>query len=243
MASAGYLRGKVVLVDCRDYSKTSSIEAARQLQTLWETFKSKPFVLIGSHRFGDKEVAKRRIAELKLTYPVYADAALAENEPGDGWQGEFLYAIEPVGRRILYTTELKKATSKVGNAIMAVRVHDSPAQYRYFLDWEIAVLPGQALNTLQDFQKAFPKAFTAEYAAKLKEFSADKEIADLAKLENICRQARDYDVGARGAKKLTASRVEAIIAKFSYLKSSANPFVVQEAKNCLADLKWLQASL
>ena len=242
MASPGYLRGKVVMVDCRDYSKPSAIEAAKQMQALWDTFKSKPFVLVGSHRFGDSEVAKRRIKELGITYPVYAGAALAENEPGDGWQGEFIYAIEPIGRRILYTDEYKKATGKVGNAIMAVRVHDSPAQYRYFLDWELVVLPGQAYNTMLDFKKAYPNEFAADYAAKFKEFEANEAIVELAKLENICRQGRDYD-SATGGGRLTPERVDLVIEKFSHLKQNANPYIVQEAKNCLADLKWLKATL
>ena len=50
MASAGYLRGKVVLLDYRDYGDKSGVDAMRRLEDVWQTFKMKPFVLIGSHR-------------------------------------------------------------------------------------------------------------------------------------------------------------------------------------------------
>ena len=76
MASAGYLRGKVVLLDYRDYGDKSGVDAMRRLEEIWQTFKMKPFVLIGSHRGTAGAEKIKRIAEgLKLTFPIYKDCS------------------------------------------------------------------------------------------------------------------------------------------------------------------------
>jgi hypothetical protein len=78
MASSGYLRGKVVYVDCRDYGDKSSAEAVRRMEEAWQTFKMKQFVMIGSHRGeAGAEKVKRIAEELGLSYPIYADAGVA----------------------------------------------------------------------------------------------------------------------------------------------------------------------
>ena len=38
MASSGYLRGKVVYVDCRDYGDKSGVEAMQRMEEAWHTF-------------------------------------------------------------------------------------------------------------------------------------------------------------------------------------------------------------
>ena len=156
MVSSGYLRGKVVMVDCRDYSKTSSIDALKELQGIWEAYKSKPFVLVGSHRGGDVETVKRRMEELKITFPVYHEAALAADEPGNGWKGEFAYIIGITGRSLFYDTNLRRARATIGSAIISSRIHAKPGNYAHYLRWELAVLPGQALNTFAHNASSVP---------------------------------------------------------------------------------------
>ena len=243
MTSSGYLRGKVVMVDCRDYSKAASIDALKELQSIWDAYKSKPFVLIGSHRGGDVETVKRRIEELKITFPVYHEAALAADEPGSGWKGDFVYIMGITGRNLFYDTSLRRARMTIGSAIISSRVHNKPGNFAHYLRWELAVLPGLALNTYADFKAAFPKESLvfAEEAAALEK---NEDVMKLAKLEKICRQARDYDSETRkGAKPLTAERIDLVIDHYSYLKTNVDERVSQEAKNCLADLKWLQVTL
>ena len=45
MISEGYLRGKIVMLDRRDYADPAQKAAIEQLQTLWATYKTKPFIL------------------------------------------------------------------------------------------------------------------------------------------------------------------------------------------------------
>ena len=49
IVSPGYLQGKVVLLDCRDYADASGAEAMKRLQGVWRTYASKPFVVLGCH--------------------------------------------------------------------------------------------------------------------------------------------------------------------------------------------------
>ena len=105
MASAGYLRGKVVCLDCRDYGDKSGVDAMRRLEEVWQTFKMKPFVLIGSHRGTAGAEKIKRIAEgLKLTFPIYKEADIVrteEQKATDPVHIGFMYIIGDTGR-ILY---------------------------------------------------------------------------------------------------------------------------------------------
>ena len=81
MASAGYLRGKVVCLDYRDYGDKSGVDGMRRLEEVWQTFKMKPFVLIGSHRGTAGAEKIKRIADgLKLTFPIYKEADIVRTE-------------------------------------------------------------------------------------------------------------------------------------------------------------------
>ena len=85
MASAGYLRGKVVCLDYRDYGDKSGVAAMRRMEEVWQTFKMKPFVLLGSHRgTADAEKIKRIAEGLKLTFPIYKEADIVRTEAEDG---------------------------------------------------------------------------------------------------------------------------------------------------------------
>ena len=78
------LRGKVVLLDRRDYGDPSLKAAIEQLQTLWATYKTKPFILLGSHngKLSAKK-AEEALKKLGVTYPVYNDAWLQKVNPSE----------------------------------------------------------------------------------------------------------------------------------------------------------------
>ena len=70
MMSAGYLRGKVVLLDRRDYGSMSQAAAIKQLQSIWATYKTKPFVVLGSHH-GSFDRKRTASAKRIHQYPVF----------------------------------------------------------------------------------------------------------------------------------------------------------------------------
>ena len=115
------LAGKVVLVDEWGVNCPPCRALLPRMQAIWSSFKSKPFVLLGSHRQG---LAKDRVAELvaanKLTYPIYERAGLAAGEPPNGGGIPFLYVVNHRGKVVYSGRDEREATEAVVNAIGAV---------------------------------------------------------------------------------------------------------------------------
>ena len=246
MASSGYLRGKVVCVDCRDYGDKGGAEAMQRMEEAWRTFKMKPFVMVGSHRgTADSGKVKRMAEDLGLTYPVYRDAGLArpkELEESDSARTGFVYVVECTGLVIYRGRDDRRAFGVVASALMAMRSPQTPRQWKHYIDFDIDVLPGRAVLELEDYRKAFPGE-AREYDAVWSRFQADEEVMRVAKLERLTLQAKDYDFGDTGARRLSVDKIKLAIDAYSDLKKSGNAAIAQEAKNCIAELTWTSALL
>ena len=246
MASAGYLRGKVVCLDSRDYGDKSSVDAMRRLEEVWQTFKMKPFVLIGSHRGTAGAEKIKRIAEgLKLTYPIYRDADMVcpqEQKDADQRRAGCLCIVGSTGKILYCGKDDRRAAGVIASALMAMRSPQTPKQWKHYIDYDIKVLPGKAYLEIEEFRKAFPNE-AAGYDDVWERFNADVETKRLAKLVRIAQQAKDYDFKDANAKRLNLEKVEKAIELSEDLKNSENPFIAQEAKNCIADLTWTAAML
>ncbi len=245
MTSPGYMRGKVVLIDRRDYGVRSCVDAARRMEDTWRAFKSKQFVLLGSHsgEAGAEKIA--RIAKgLSLTYPIYAQAWLASGDGGgapsvaDGT----VCVVDCTGKVLYMGKDDRQAVGVVANALMAMGSPQTAKQWRHYIDFEIDVLPGRALNRITDFRKAFPSD-AKDYDLAWKQLSSNEDIRRVAKLETLTRQAKDYDFKDKAARRLDPKKVKLAADAFADLKESKNEAVVQEAKNCIADLTWALAEL
>ena len=246
MASAGYLRGKVVCLDYRDFGSKSEANAMRRMEEVWQTFKMKPFVLIGSHR-GTADAAKiKRIAEgLKLTYPIYKEADIVRTEEQKATDPEhigFMYIIGGTGRILYCGTDDRRAAGVIASALISMRSPTTLKQWKHYIDYDITVLPGKALLEIEEFRKTFPKE-AAAYDDVWEKFNADSDIKRVSKLERLAHMAKDYDLKDPNARKLSIEKIEMAIEKASGLKKSENPLVAQEAKNCIADLTWTLAVL
>ncbi|MGN0854770.1 MAG: peroxiredoxin family protein [Kiritimatiellia bacterium] len=254
MISAGYLRGKVVLLDRRDYTDPANAEAIRQLQTLWATYKSKPFILLASqHGAVSREKMAQALKQLGVTYPVYADARLtkpdATEEELEAMAKAFadtrpsLVILDSTCRRKLYSgRDMRVAQGVVGGAILAASVPTSPRQYDFLLDWELRNLPGRAYVRLKEYRARFPQD-AAKYADDWQTLAARDEIRQLAKLVELSRMIKDRDVASASARRLTPEILERAMEKYAPLKQSADAFVAQEAKNALADIRFSEATL
>ena len=246
MASSGYLRGKVVYVDCRDYGDESGVDAMQRMEEAWRTFKMKPFVMIGSHHgSAGPEKIKRIAEELGLTYPIYRDAGIVrtkEQVEADPERIGFVYVVESTGRVVYRGKDDRRAFGVVASAVMAMRSPQTPKQWKHYIDFDIDVLPGRAVLEIEEFRKAFP-AEAKEYDAVWRRFEADEDIMRVAKLESLTQQAKDYDFKDSSARRLSADKVKLAIDAFSDLKKSRNAVVAQEAKNCIAELTWTSARL
>lgn len=251
MVSAGYLRGKVVVLDCRDYGDKANFPAIRELQQLWACYKTKPFVIVGSHRgTGSPKRMAAILDRLGVTYPVYAEAEL--KGVSDGATAK-TFVIDSTGSLRLYGgSDVRTAGGVVGNAIFSTTNPSAAKQWKRLLDYETENLPGQAMlrmksllaqkDCLEDVRRSCPGDLR-RWEAAYEKAKGDDEIGRLAKLVESARLVKDRDPDSKSGQKVTKAGVEKIVSKFESLKTSANAAVAQEAKNAIADLMFVSATL
>lgn len=254
MASCGYLKGKVVLLDVRDYSENAEAAMMKQIQDVWAAYKSKQFVALGSHvgSSGSKEAAGNLIKSLHLTYSIYSDVAVKNDEGALEDLQRGVYVFDSTGKRLYFGKDPRQAMGIVGSAIFAESIPASTAGWKAVLDYEIANLPGQAYLRIRDLKnhkdvlKKLSKEYPADvkrYAATWREYGENSEVKKLAKLVETTRLIKDRDKNSRASKRLSAATLENLIKQYSVLTQSENPLIAQEAKNSLADLKFVKAEL
>ena len=245
-ASKGYLRGKVVLVDRWGVNCAPCRALLPCMEEIWQSFKTKPFVLLGGHckGWGDADGVQSLVRELGLTYPIYQDAGLAALEPRFN-AIPFLYVVDETGKVVYRGRDERAATQAIVTALTDMESPRDAAEWKRFLDFELEYLPGKAFLRLAEFKKKFPAEAKA-YAEKEKELKAIPDVKKLAELVDFARKAKDMrrfgekqQMRQKRYEKLVKDALES--PKYKPLLESDNPFVVQEAKNCLADLKWTAA--
>ncbi len=251
MISAGYLRGKIVVLDCRDYGDSSpeNQQAIRQLEILWQTYKTKPFIILGSHRgTDDSSQVAALLRRCGVSYPVYAGACLGDGQalsplPENEDEAGALQVIDSTCARRLYCGNDPRAVGGVaGSALATLSAPVTVKQFSYLLDYEIGKLPGRAYLRLREFRKRFPTD-AAAYDEAWKKLSKNASVKRLAKLGELARLVKDRNPADKKAKRLTPRIINNLIKKYEDLKAHENPFIAQEAKNALADLTWAKATL
>lgn len=245
-ASEGYLRGKVVLVDRWGLGCPPCRKLLPRVEEIWRSFRTKQFVVIGGHceGWGDADGVKKLAAENGLTYPIYEGAGLAAGEPAFS-AIPFIYVVDETGKVVYMGHDERNATQAVVTALTDMESPKNVAQWRKFLDWELENLPGRAYLRLKEFKKKFPKE-AKEYAAKERELLAIPDVKKLSELVEFAKKAKDVrEFGEK--KKVQRAKYEKLVkdaisgTKYASLMESADPRVVQEAKNSMADLKWTAA--
>ena len=245
-ASEGYLQGKVVLVDRWGLGCPPCRALLPRVEEIWESFRTKPFVVLGGHckGWGDAEGVKKLAKDLQLTYSIYEDAGLAVGEPQFS-AIPFLYVVDETGKVVYMGHDERAATQSIVQALTDLESPRNLAQWKRFLDFELENLPGRAFLRLKEFRKKFPAEAKA-YADKAKELAAVPEVKKLAELVEFAKKAKDVrEFGDK--RKAQRQKYEKMVkdaissAKYASLLESKDPRVVQEAKNSIADLKWTAA--
>ena len=244
-ASAGYLQGKVVLVDRWGAHCPPCRALLPRVESVWQSFKTKPFVVLGGHckGWGTADEVAELITEHKLTYSVYEDAGLAMDEPKFD-AIPFLYVVDETGKVVYLGRDERTATQAIVTALTDMESPRNVAQWKRFLDYELEHLPCRGYLRLRDFRKKFPKE-AKEYESKARELLAIKDLKKVADFIEFAKKAKDPPVfGPKDkAKKAKYEKlVNDMVGKGEAFKSHSDPRVAQEAKNALADLKWTQAT-
>ena len=247
MISSGYLRGKVVMVDCRDYGSRANKDVLPRLQSIWSAYKSKPFILVGSHRgqTADGKIGKL-MEKMGLTFPVYRDFGVASVEKGrkvDEELNSFIYVLDETGKVAYFGTDDRAAMGVVGSSLMNMAAPRSVKEWKHFLDWETKNIPGRAYLRLKDFEAQHPAEAKEAYGEVMEKLENRPEIKKLSKLVAAAKLVKDRDPNSAASQKVTKDKIEILIEKYEPLKQCRDPNVVQEAKNALAELKWASATL
>ena len=244
-ASAGYLQGKVVLVD-RWGAKCPPCRALLpRVEEIWQSFKTKPFVALGGHckGWGGADEVAELVTEHRLTYPIYEDAGLSSGEPKFD-AIPFLYVVDETGKVVYRGRDERSATQAIVMALTDMEAPRNAAQWKRFLDYELEHLPCRAYLRLREFRKKFPKE-AKDYESKAKELAAIPDLKKVADLVEFAKKAKDPPVfGPKDQTKKAKYEklVKDEIDKCESFKAHPDPRVAQEAKNALADLKWTQAT-
>ena len=244
-ASAGYLQGKVVMVVRWGAKCRESRELLPRIEEVWQSFKQKPFVVVGGHCSdgGSADEAKEQVKEHKLSFSVYADAGLAAGEPPFE-KTPYLYVVNEVGKFIYRGRDDRIATQAIVTALTDMEAPRSVKQWRRFLDYELDNLPCRGYLRLKEFHKQYPKD-AADYlpkAKKLLEIPNLKKVADLVAFAKKAKDPPVFGPKDRAKREKYQALVADVISKCEVFKEHPDPRVAQEAKNALADLKWTQAT-
>ena len=244
--SEGYLKGKVVLVDRWGARCPPCRAMLPQVEQIWQSFRTKPFVVIGGHckGWGSQDEVTQIAKENGLTYPIYEEAGLKYGEPGfDGIP--FLYVVDCTGKIMYRGRDDRKATQAVVTALTDMAAPRNIGQWKKFLDFELKELPGSAFIRLEEFREKFPKE-SKEYDAAAAELAKVPKLKSLVELVKYARRAKDmrpFGEKQTAQRERFAKNIDSAIKRFSPLAQSSDQRVAQEAKNAIADLKWARAGL
>jgi len=245
-ASVGYLQGKVVLVCRWSPDDAESREMLMRMEELWQSFKTKPFVLLAGSCEGREPVegAKKAVADGALTFPIYAGASLGVGEPKFK-RAPFLYVVDETGKVVYLGRNDRTATQVLVSSLTDLEAPKDLKQWQRFLDFELETLPGRAYLRADEFRKKYP-AEAKTYYEKFKALTATPDVKSLSELVAFARKAKDmqaFDAKKAVQRQKFEKMIESAISKYGSLVESKDPRVVQEAKNALADLKWTRAAL
>ena len=108
--------GKIVMVYVFSESSEDSVALLPRIENLWSAYKSKPLVVLGSHRGGKSAKAENLIKKAKVTFPVYEGAGRTQ-EPSAGGRYPIVYVVDDTGRMIYRGRSDLEATEAIVTAI------------------------------------------------------------------------------------------------------------------------------
>ena len=108
--------GKIVMVYVFSESSEDSVALLPRIENVWSAYKSKPLVVLGSHRGGKSAKAENLIKKSKVTFPVYEGAGRTQ-EPSAGGRYPIVYVVDDSGQMIYRGRSDLEATEAVVTAI------------------------------------------------------------------------------------------------------------------------------
>ena len=110
------LEGKIVMVYVFSESSEDSVALLPRIENVWSAYKSKPLVVLGSHRGGKSAKTENLIKKAKVTFPVYEGAGRTQ-EPSAGGRYPIVYVVDDTGHMIYRGRSDLEATEAIVTAI------------------------------------------------------------------------------------------------------------------------------
>ena len=110
------LEGKIVMVYAFSEADEDSVALLPRIEQLWSAYKTKPFVIIGSHRGGKSAKISALVKKAKLTFPVYEGAGRTK-EPSAGGHYPVVYVVDDAGKMIYRGRSELEATEAFVDAL------------------------------------------------------------------------------------------------------------------------------
>ena len=110
------LDGKIVMVYVFSSADEDSVALLPRIENVWSAYKSKPLVVLGSHRGGKTAKVANLIKKAKVTFSVYEDAGRTK-EPSAGGRYPIVYVVDDKGQMIYRGRSDLEATEAVVTAI------------------------------------------------------------------------------------------------------------------------------
>ena len=108
--------GKIVMVYVFSESDEDSAALLPRIENVWSAYKSKPLVVLGSHRGGKSAKAENLIKKAKVTFSVYENAGRTQ-EPSARGRYPIVYVVDDTGRMIYRGRSDLEATEAIVTAI------------------------------------------------------------------------------------------------------------------------------
>jgi hypothetical protein len=180
------LVGKVVLVDEWGVNCPPCRALLPAMQSLWNSNKTKPFILLGSHRQGRSDSKVKELVEAnKLTYPIYERAGLSVEPDNDGGL-PFMYVLDHRGK-VVYSgrshDEVVSAVQKAIAAIGSMPVLCGGVQLQAFKSMEKQLVLGKAIKAPVKTLQAAVKKGSAKNATAVQQRQAEEAKAILAAID------------------------------------------------------------
>jgi len=110
------LEGKIVMVYAFSESSEDSVALLPRIENVWSAYRTKPFVVLGSHRGGRSAKVAGILKKNGVTFSVYEDAGRTK-EPAPGGRYPIVYVVDDTGRMVYRGRSDLEATEAVVTAI------------------------------------------------------------------------------------------------------------------------------
>lgn len=115
------LLGNVVLVYYWDASVLNSIKFLSETEKIWNSYKTKKFIVVGSYQGARNDASVKEIVEKnKITFPIYYKFSL-DPDPKVTWEGlPYFNVVNHRGQGVYNGRMLKECTAKIDDMISVI---------------------------------------------------------------------------------------------------------------------------